>query len=347
MTRVISIKKYIELDPHALLVATTGAFVSALEAISENSIRACPPAGSTLQGELLGLGAKLPRQSSPDEMVKLGQEVVRSIQAWGEGADRNIQRQAGEVKEIMLMMARTAESMVDRDQRYGTELNQLTTQLQSIATLHDLTQIRSQLISGATQLKACVTKMNSDSQQSIQELRKELTVIQTRAEDAERLATIDPLTGLPNRRRVEAEIDRHLATGQPFCVLFFDLNGFKRINDIHGHLAGDQLLKAFAAELRSAFRVSDIVGRWGGDEFVAILDGGRAAGESYLARIREWIFGEYPITLPDKEATIKVKVKVEASVGVTESRPGETAAQLLSRADAAMYKQKPGEPTPP
>ncbi|MCX6625414.1 MAG: hypothetical protein NTY38_31015, partial [Acidobacteria bacterium] len=167
---MISLKKYMELDHRALLAATKGAFLSALDAISESGSLACPPAGARLQGELQVLGEKLEQENSPDETTKLGWEVERNIRAWGDGADQYLQQQAGEMKEILLMMARTAESMVDRDQRHGAELNQLTAHLQSIAKLHDLTQIRRQLIHGATQLKSCVMKMNSDSQQAIQEL---------------------------------------------------------------------------------------------------------------------------------------------------------------------------------
>jgi diguanylate cyclase (GGDEF)-like protein len=335
---VISIKKYMDLDQQVLLGATKGAFQSALNAISESSIRLCPPAGSTLTGELQAAAAKLQQERSPAEVEKLGQEVERSIRAWGDGADGYLQQKAVEIKEIMLMMARTAESIGDRDQRYTAELSQLTTQLESIANLHDLTQIRGRLIRGTAQLKSCVMQMNSDGQQAIRELRKDLTAIQDRAEEAERLATTDPLTRLPNRRKVEAEIEQRLASTQPFCTLFFDLDGFKHINDLHGHLAGDELLKAFATELRSALRVPDMVGRWGGDEFVAVVDGSVAEASACLIRIREWAFGEYSITMPDSGA--QIKVKLEASIGVTESRPGESMAQLLGRADAAMYEQK-------
>ena len=270
---MISIKKYIESDRQSLLLAAKRAIVTTLEAVSECSLRACPPAASSLPGELRELGAAVQEESSPDQMVGLGQKVERSLRAWGDRADRHLQQQAGDVKEIMLMMARTAESMVDRDDRYGTELNQLTKHLQSIATLHDLSQIRNQLIGSTRQLKACLVKMNTDSLQAIQHLRSQLAVIESRAEKAEQLATTDALTGLPNRRGIEARVELQLSIGRPFCILFFDLNGFKLINDRHGHLAGDELLKAFAQELRSAFRSTDAVGRWGGDEFVAVVAG--------------------------------------------------------------------------
>jgi diguanylate cyclase (GGDEF)-like protein len=335
---VISIKKYIELDHQALLEATKAAFLSALEAISESSLLACPPAGAKLQGELEEAESRLRQEHSPDDLVKLGEGVQGSIRAWGNASDQYLQQKAGEVKEIMLVIAQTAESMVSRDQRYAGQLNQLTVQLQSIARLQDLTEIRGRLIRGATELRSCVSQMNRDNRKAIQALKQELTVIQTRVADAERLALTDPLTGLSNRRGVESELDRRLVSGKTFCILFFDLNGFKGINDCHGHLAGDEVLKAFGGELRSAFRGSDVVGRWGGDEFVAVVDGVRAEVEACLGRVREWVFGDYPITLPDSGTSLKIHV--QASIGVTESQAGEAKEQLLGRADAAMYEQK-------
>ncbi|HUK31448.1 MAG TPA: GGDEF domain-containing protein, partial [Candidatus Acidoferrum sp.] len=99
--------------------------------------------------------------------------------------------------------------------------------------------------------------------------------LRVRAEEFHRLATIDPLTGLYNRRfaeqRLAAEASRSHRHGNPLTVISFDLNNFKKINDKHGHPAGDEVLKTFADRLNSAIRVSDWAVRMGGDEFLAIL----------------------------------------------------------------------------
>jgi diguanylate cyclase (GGDEF)-like protein/PAS domain S-box-containing protein len=151
----------------------------------------------------------------------------------------------------------------------------------------------------------------------------------------------DDLTGLPNRRLIEDRLERALArsrrTAAPMAVFFIDLDGLKQVNDTHPwrHRAGDVLITTVADALRASLRDTDTLGRLGGDEFVAICDdvADRAMideiGERLLAAARE------PITIGDET------VRTSVSVGVaTPEDPDETAMQLLSRADAAMYRAK-------
>ncbi len=92
----------------------------------------------------------------------------------------------------------------------------------------------------------------------------------------------------------------------------FDVNGFKQINDGLGHLAGDQVLKQFATELKAAFRPTDFIGRWGGDEFIAILDCELKQAEAQIARVRQWVFGDYEIIV----GGVARKIGVSAAIGV-------------------------------
>ena len=104
-----------------------------------------------------------------------------------------------------------------------------------------------------------------------------LAKVETLASEVYKLAALDQLTGLYNRRsgeqRLAQEISRAQRHGRPLTVLLVDVDGFKRINDNHGHAAGDTLLKGFADRLQRAIRGSDLAVRLGGDEFMAILPG--------------------------------------------------------------------------
>jgi diguanylate cyclase (GGDEF)-like protein len=155
-------------------------------------------------------------------------------------------------------------------------------------------------------------------------------------EQAERLASLDPLTGLFNRREIEARIARRLALGSPFCLVIIDIDHFKHINDQHGHLAGDELLRLVAQELRLVSREDDIIGRWGGDEFVLLFDGSFTNTKVKVQRMRPWVFGSYQIDISGGQ----IDVVVDASIGVAEWAPGETMLQVISRADAEMYRDK-------
>jgi diguanylate cyclase (GGDEF)-like protein len=158
--------------------------------------------------------------------------------------------------------------------------------------------------------------------------------LETRAAQLHRLATHDPLTGLYNRRFVEdrlaEEVNRSRRYGHPFTLLLFDLNDFKRINDLHGHPAGDLVLKTFATRLRSELRISDVPARVGGDEFLVLLP--------------ECPLEQVPHLLPRFE-TIQIewqgeKIPITYAAGWASYRAGEEPKELLERADQALYADK-------
>ncbi len=239
----------------------------------------------------------------------------------------------------MLVLARMTETVGERDQKYNRQFSDFQTRLKAIADLEDLTTMRTSLVASARDLKNCVDKMAQDSQESLTQLRGELSSYQKRLQESERLASLDSLTGLSNRRKLEMELEARVVEGRSACIVVLDLNGFKQINDQQGHLAGDQILKQFATELRSSIRATDVLGRWGGDEFLMILDCKLDFAETQVRRIREWAFGQYSI----ETAAGARKVQVSAAIGVAQLRPGDTASDLLQRADAAMYRQKQEE----
>jgi diguanylate cyclase (GGDEF)-like protein len=157
---------------------------------------------------------------------------------------------------------------------------------------------------------------------------------QIRAEEFLKLAMLDPLTGLHNRRyaeeRLAAEIARAQRYGSSLTVLMMDLDNFKGLNDRHGHLVGDSALKIFAQRLRTAIRGTDLAVRIGGDEFIVLLPecrlGQVQAVLNRLAKLGIEIDGE--------------KVSFAFSAGWTEYRTGETPEQLLQRADDLLYAEK-------
>lgn len=149
------------------------------------------------------------------------------------------------------------------------------------------------------------------------------------------LSTVDPLTGLPNRRELIERIARLLAAAQPRLALaVIDLDQFKRINDEHGHLAGDAVLRDFAAVAGHRLQRDETVGRWGGEEFLALLpaadtDCARAWGEDLLERVRHRRVG-----------SDNGSVAYRISIGFALARPGDDMDALVARADGALYQAK-------
>lgn len=157
---------------------------------------------------------------------------------------------------------------------------------------------------------------------------------QARAEEFLRLAMLDPLTGLHNRRyaqeRLAAEISRSQRYGDSLTVLMLDLDDFKRINDHYGHPTGDSVLAMFAEKLRTAIRGSDLAVRVGGDEFEVLLPKCTPGQvQTILSRL-----SPIEIEIDGK------KISCAFSAGWTEYRAGEAPEQLLQRADHALYAQK-------
>jgi diguanylate cyclase (GGDEF)-like protein len=344
---VISIKKYLDLNecelksyrpprPEELAASMLGAYRAALGAMGNCGVRACPTLGPALQQSLMHLAEGLAKTVTPPLVKQTEGQVEQQLQEWGEHTAEYFQQRVGDVKEILMTLARAAESVAERDKRYTTQFGEFTKRLQALANLEDLPQIRAAIVRGAKDLKTCVDKMEQDGRESVAALRTQVSTYQTKLEEAEQRASHDVLTGLDNRQGVEIKLQRRIDARKPFCVVMLDLNGFKQVNDTHGHEAGDDVLKQFANELRSASRATDAVGRWGGDEFIVILDGNIGEAQSHVERMQKWVFGSYTLHFGAEGA----KVEMTAALGLVEWQTDETLQQVLARADTLMYKQK-------
>jgi len=158
-------------------------------------------------------------------------------------------------------------------------------------------------------------------------------------EDAQRLATMDALTGLLNRRAFLDAVDRERARADrhalPFSLMLLDLDHFKAVNDSRGHAAGDAVLKGTARVLLGVARRSDIVARWGGEEFVVALPQTGEAGARIAAeRVRRAIAEAQHIG-PNGEA-----LRVTASIGVSSAEDTWAVETIIAAADTAMYSAK-------
>jgi diguanylate cyclase (GGDEF)-like protein len=171
-------------------------------------------------------------------------------------------------------------------------------------------------------------------------LRQELLESRARIEEIERAADQDHLLPLLNRRAFVRELTRHIGFtaryGTPASLVYFDLDGFKLVNDTYGHAAGDAVLAHFATTLQAHVRDSDVVGRLGGDEFGIILSHAYAAQAHRKAAILMERLTETPATWDDR------LLPVGFSYGAFELEASETADTAMARADEAMYRQKRG-----
>ena len=169
-------------------------------------------------------------------------------------------------------------------------------------------------------------------------LAAELAASRERITELEARIDVDPLTETLNRRGFERELKRSLAYvkryGVSAALIYLDLDGFKPVNDRHSHAAGDAVLKAVAAALVRHVRASDVVARIGGDEFAVLLWNASEANAMAKAAALEAAVYATPVRWGSSTLV------VGASAGVAPIGPLDTPAEVLARADAAMYARK-------
>ncbi|MCC9625591.1 diguanylate cyclase [Thalassospira sp. MA62] len=185
-------------------------------------------------------------------------------------------------------------------------------------------------------MASSIRDLQSNLEEKVATRTHELAIANQRLNE---IASRDPLTGAHNRRfieeRIQEEFDRSSRYGSPVAIAVFDIDHFKRVNDAHGHGAGDEVLIAVAFCVQQNLRTSDMFGRVGGEEFCVVIPGQQEEGlKTFLERLRHAI-AELSF---DFEGT---KFSVTASFGAAMFSPGEKSPlELTSKADKALYKAK-------
>lgn len=197
------------------------------------------------------------------------------------------------------------------------------------------------LVTGSEHLIAFFARLIAEHVEREQLLQQ----LQQANNELSRQALSDPLTGLPNRRALMLELHRLFSllkrTGHPLLISFIDLDGFKAINDTHGHDAGDLLLQTMAQQLAGALRSGDLLARVGGDEFVAVGMGPLSGEETVEAAVhcfQRRLFEQSQVQLPLASQVLNYP---GASVGVVAVDPASISIDdALRQADACMYVVK-------
>lgn len=174
--------------------------------------------------------------------------------------------------------------------------------------------------------------------EEIARLQGQVMRLESEVAELDRLAHLDPLVSIANRRglmrELETMIARHERHGTPAAMLFVDLDGLKILNDSHGHEGGDAALVHVAQQLLAGVRSTDCVARLGGDEFCVLLDHADEASAMETAqRLVHGVSGE-DFLFEGRPMALSI------AIGMTPIQPGDCPATVLSRADKAMYRVK-------
>jgi diguanylate cyclase (GGDEF)-like protein len=221
-------------------------------------------------------------------------------------------------------------------ERQAARFRELAEELEVLLELGNLRLTRDRLAESVGWLKNCAESMKDPEAASAEQMQRELRAVEGRLHEAENLAATDWLTGLANRRQGENLMLRRIQEGRPFCIILFDLDSFKQVNDLYGHDVGDHLLKAFSNRLASQFRPDDVACRWGGDEFLVVMSCTMPDALGKASLVAKRLSGQYAM----ESARGAVNICISASVGVAQHELGESGQELFARADALLYQHK-------
>ena len=271
-------------------------------------------------------------------------DALHSLHAWCVAPGPEMDAVADGAEAIQ----QAAQSLVDQVagngdalRSYGDTLAQVAGQIGEVRTVDALVRAVTTLTAETAragernrvleqQLSASVTRIGK-LRQSLSEVKQE--------------ATTDALTGLPNRRafdhRLRKAITRARAEDGSLALLILDVDNFKRFNDSFGHKAGDLVLRLVGRMLADNVKGRDTAARYGGEEFAVILTGADLrAGLIVAEQMRAALDGRRLVNQKSHLGAAQPATGVTASLGVAQLRPGEAAADLVARADAALYRAK-------
>jgi len=249
--------------------------------------------------------------------------------------DRNLQ----DVRNVLWEFTNTVGRAMVEDQQTDQQVENYLGQLRSATESGSFNEVKQALLSVVQGMNVVIDERKKRQQQRIKQLGEKLRAVEQELGSARKEMVLDPLTRLYNRGALDLQLER--TTSMSFfsetvaCVFMVDIDHFKRINDTHGHPAGDAVIQQLADRLVSNFpRKTDFIARYGGEEFCVLLPGAnlelcQRLGERLLETVRREAFHYQEITIP---ATV--------SVGVAELMPGETVASWIERVDRALYQAK-------
>ena len=240
------------------------------------------------------------------------------------------------LRDVLEEAAQTAAAALEDSGQFEAALRDTRSRLTDASSLESVHAIIAELARETTRMHSATEAVH----QKLETRAREVEHLTRQLEQAKSEALLDPLTGLKNRRGFELAVKELGTSGSSFkgaALVLADIDHFKQINDKHGHLLGDKILRAIGQTLQSNIKGRDIAGRPGGDEFAVLLQQTPLAGARALAeQIRTAVAAGRIRRSDSKEQPGSVTL----SIGVAAGGSGDTLESLLARADAALYAAK-------
>ena len=275
---------------------------------------------------------------SPADSLPLLESVSRVIEAqfraYGERLSQNA-CSADDLRDVLTALNQAVTGFTENGSQQEEAMRSVAGRLQRASETDNVATLRILVRNQSAELTRLADETHRRSQSVADQLRRQVAELSAGLDRARNEARRDVLTGLINRRALEelfAECERQPI---PRCLILLDIDRFKAVNDHYGYLAGDELLRQIAGRIQSGLEPTAVACRWGGDEFIILVEGGLPAGMKLARQLNRQICASYRVG--DGKAS---NVHVQATVGLSEWRQGETADKVIRRADLALKSHK-------
>ena len=234
--------------------------------------------------------------------------------------------------EVLERIGRLNERVRGGAGRQGQRLEEVKNGLQGALGICNVEEMRKSLTGQIAALERAIEQLRAENEELVEEMEAGMASYRKQLDEAKALAGEDPVTGLPNRRRLDSEVEAFLGSGVRFSLILLSVHQFKLVNEHHGHQAGDALLRQFGERLREHCRADEKAARWRGAEFALLVVGGLREAIARSRPLERALAGDY--TLPGANGPLRVRVSVR--FGIAESRDRDTRDELFARAESLL-----------
>lgn len=257
--------------------ALVKAFLGVIFAIPKTALPANAELSAQCRDNLEKAAEPLKGEPRVGEIDQAGAVAVQQVDEICRSNKIAIEERDAALKEVVETVAWAVSSFKGHGERHKSTLTRLADGFDALSRVEDVGELRRRLREDVTTLRETVETMRRESEESVRRLETQVVAFQERIEQARKESGVDRLTGLGSRREAERNLQKAAKRERPACLVLFDIEGFRQINQAHGTLFGDKLLRALTHALRERFPGDEILFRWGADEFLAIAEGSLAA----------------------------------------------------------------------
>lgn len=251
--------------------------------------------------------------------------------------ENELRKLRDDLQRILVTILREVTELTGQTQEYESFVSNSVNMLSDDASIEDIRKVITEIIDKTKTLGGYGKTINHKLKQTTEELE----ILKRDFEQVKTEASMDFLTGIPNRKAFDdtlvAYAGEAVANSGDLSLLLIDIDDFKRFNDQHGHLIGDEVLKFMARKTKEIVRGRDYLARFGGEEFAVILPHTPLKGAEVVAESIRNFFAQ---TALKSAATSKRLGSMTVSIGVARYRPGEPLEHLINRSDLALYSAK-------